>query len=318
MNKKNKFVELHSSKVLITGASGFVGGYLTNALVDMGVQVYGLSRRTTVSKNGMRYILADIRDKDIINNIILDLRPTHIFHLAASKERGSEVSGFRRSYEMNLLGTLSLLEACVRLKPAPKLISLGTCEEYGQVSGPFDENMREIPVSNYACSKVAVTDMIQSFVLGHGISSVILRPSLTYGPGQGSEMFLPLLIRSLIGRLNFPMTAGEQMRDYIHVRDLVQAILLASVDSKANGEILNVSSAVPIRLIDLANLVADMISPSCRELIEVGRIPYRDGEAMNYWADNKKAKDLLSWSPEVILEDGLKETVEYYRRECVG
>jgi UDP-glucose 4-epimerase len=317
-NRKNQLATLHASKVLITGASGFVGTHLTNALIGMGVQVCGLSRRVPVSQVGIQYVSANIIDKDIINNIISDLRPTHIFHLAASKERGNEVAGFRRSYETNLLGTLSLLEACVRLEPSPKIISLGTCEEYGQISGPYYENMREISVSNYSCSKVAVTNMIQSFFLGHGLSAVVLRPSLTYGPGQGNEMFLPLLIRSLMGGLSFPMTAGEQMRDYIHVQDLVQAMILASVNSEANGQIFNISSAIPIRLIDLANSVADMISPSCRELIEIGKLPYRGGESMNYWADNKKAKDILSWNPKVTLEDGLKETVEYYRRECMG
>ena len=170
-----------------------------------------------------------------------------------------------------------------------------------------------MPVSAYSFSKVAAAQLLQTFHRIHGLPIVVLRPSLAYGPGQGNEMFLPALIWSLLRGRRFAMSRGEQTRDYVYIDDVIAALLRAAVCPEATGQVINVSSGEPSRIVDIAKLAADLIGNNAESLLDIGKIEYRQGEAINYWADRSKAKQLLGWEPNVTLHDGLARTVEHYR-----
>lgn len=304
--------QLQGAKVIITGATGFIGRHLARTLAASGASVYGLSRGESDIADVHGYV-CDITDRRLLNEIVGDVRPSHIFHLAANKARSANIKDFRQCIDENLIGTLNLLEACEAASCVPRLISLGTCEEYGGAEAPYLETTREVPVSAYSCSKVAMTQLLQTYHRIHGFPTVVLRPSLAYGPGQGDEMFLPALIQTLLRGRRFAMSRGEQTRDYVYIDDVVEALMQAAMRPEAIGQVVNISSGTPTRIADVTRLAVDLIGNGVETLLDVGKVAYRQGEAMNYWADRGKAKQLLGWEPSVNLCDGLARTVAYYR-----
>lgn len=304
---------LKGAAVLISGVTGFIGGHLARQLNASGARVYGLSRAVAPVFADGHCFVCDIQDRERLNGIIREIRPSYVFHLAANKSRSALISDFRQCIDQNLIGTLNLLEACQLASCDPRFISVGTCEEYGGAEAPYSETQRESPVSAYSCSKVAATQLLQTFHRIHGLPVVVLRPTLAYGPGQGDGMFLPALIRSLLTGQRFAMSPGEQTRDYIYIDDVVAALLRAAVCPDATGQVINVSSGEPTRIVDVTRSVVELIGNEAEDLLDIGKIAYRPGEAMNYWADRTRAKQLLGWEPEVTLQEGLAKTVEYYR-----
>lgn len=304
--------QLQGAKVIITGAAGFIGRHLARTLAASGASVYGLSRSESDIADVHGYV-CDITDRRLLNEIVGDVRPSHIFHLAANKARSANIKDFRQCIDENLIGTLNLLEACEAASCVPRLISLGTCEEYGGAEAPYLETTREVPVSAYSCSKVAMTQLLQTFHRIHGFPVVVLRPSLAYGPGQGDEMFLPALIQTLLRGKRFAMSRGEQTRDYVYIDDVVEALLLAAVHPSAIGQVINISSGTPTRIADVTKLAVDFIGNGVETLLDIGKVAYRQGEAMDYWANRAKARQLLGWEPSVNLCDGMARTVAYYK-----
>lgn len=317
-NKKTLFFLASKPRILITGASGFIGRHFIALLNEIGVTPFSLNRSPLSSGESHELSNVDLTIKTEIGNVLQAIEPTHIFHLAATKDRDDTPDSFRHCYEVNLLGTLNLLDACSKLKHLPRLVSLGTCEEYGDIAGPYYEWMKESPIGSYSCSKLASTQLIKRFCKSHGIEWVLLRPSLAYGPDQGDDMFLASLIRSLINGKMFPMTLGAQLRDYVYVDDITQSMLLAAFKPEANSEVFNISSGISIRLIDLAHKVCDAIGGNSKALLQPGLLKYRPAEQMDYCADNSKAQKILGWSPQIPLNQGLDITINSYVKNAQG
>jgi nucleoside-diphosphate-sugar epimerase len=241
-----------------------------------------------------------------------------VVHLAAAKNRSVEMPEYRAGYEANLLGTLNLVEACQESTALTRFVYLGTCEEYGQQAAPFDESSREMPVSAYAVTKLAVTQLLQALARARGFPAIILRPTVVYGPGQNVDMFLSALIKSLVSGQRFGMTRGEQTRDFVFIDDMVNAIMRALVAPNIQGLVINVSCALPVRIDDLARKVARLVGTGAESLLDFGARECRQGEAMDYWASNSRAKALLDWSPNVLLDDGLRQTISSFRAEMLN
>ncbi|NLW34545.1 MAG: NAD-dependent epimerase/dehydratase family protein, partial [Syntrophorhabdus aromaticivorans] len=139
---------------------------------------------------------------------------------------------------------------------------------------------------------------------------VVLRPTLAYGPGQGTDMFMPSLIRSLVEERSFVMTPGEQTRDFLYITDLVDALIKTSVAQGVQGEIINIGSGTPVRLLDLVAMVEGMLDK--KGLVRIGGRDYRPDEIMDYHVDTSKVKRLIGWEPRISLEEGIKLTIESF------
>ena len=163
----------------------------------------------------------------------------------------------------------------------------------------------------YAFSRQCVTHLCELFHATQGLPVAILRATMAYGPGQGIDMFVPALIGALLAGNAFPMTAGEQTRDYVFVSDVVQALLLAATTPQAIGRIINIGGGQPVVIADLARMIERMVGANGKVLI--GALPYRPGEAMDYSVDTSLSHELLRWRPQVSLEEGLQATVDWFR-----
>ena len=298
--------------VLVTGATGFIGSALTTRLVALGYRVVALTRNAEMAKRP-GYTHGDLRDRNQVCKIVAEVKPHFVFHLAADNTRvAGSPQDLRQSIDMNVTATHNLVEACSENSRLERFVFLGTCEEYGAGVSPFKELQREMPISPYSFSKVVGTHLLQLFYKLHKFPCVMLRPTLAYGPGQASDMFLPALIRSLMENRLFEASPGYQTRDYIFVEDLVDACL-AAIQADALGNIINIGSGCSIPLRDIALIAARMVGANAEDLLRFGVLPYRPNEIMDYSADIALARELLGWSPRISLEEGIRKTIESYR-----
>jgi len=309
---------MKNKKVLLTGAGGFIGSHLARRLIDEDAEVHILikkdSDRFRVQDISNRVILwdGDILDYQSICACIRAARPQIIFHLAALLNVARDPALIEPMLEINVNGTLNLLRSVMEEEIAlESFVNTGSAEEYGNGPVPFVEDQREMPVSPYSASKVAVTHFCQMLHRGIGLPVVTLRPFLVFGPSQDDGMFIPSLIRHCLGGRDFPMTEGNQTREFTYVEDIVAAYILAAQCPRAAGEVVNIGSGVEYKIRDVAERIVNKMGSPIRLLI--GALPKRPGETEHFFCSNKKAKELLGWSPKVALDEGLERTIKWYR-----
>lgn len=298
-------------KILITGSSGFIG---TNLLISLKSQNFDLAvmdrSHNTLFKNVTNYV-GDISNYSFVEKSIVNFQPNKVFHLAGYKNRSSNIEEVSSSLNINLLGALNLYQALTKVSTVKSIISLGTTDEYGINNMSFNESMIEYPISPYGFSKLCGTKLAQFFNKSFNLPIVILRPTIAYGPFQANDMFIPSLINSLIAGRDFEMTEGNQLRDFIYISDLVEAILKVSENKKCNGEIFNIGYGESLKLKNVASMIASNLNK--KHLLKLGSIPYRKNEVMKYVTSIQKIKEKTDWIPKVDFKKGIELTLKYYK-----
>jgi len=307
---------LRNTRVLVTGISGFIGSHLARRLIKEGAEVHGLARHSSnvcrlkdISDEIIIHY-ADIRDLPTLKTAVAAIKPRKIFHLAACVDPGRSLELIGQMLDVNLCGTLNLLQA-LNGTNCDCFINTGASEEYGNNTAPFREDQLPNPISPYSASKASATIFCQMLYRTCSTPIVTLRPFLTYGPGQRGGMLIPSLIRKTIAGEKFQMTKGEQTRDFNYVDDVVDAYVKASVTPRAIGEIINIGSGLEYKVIDVVEKVLRLMKSPLKPL--PGALDYRPAEVWHFFCDNTKAKKILGWKPSTNLEDGLKNTIKWYR-----
>lgn len=300
-----------NKKVLVTGAQGFIGVHLCRKLRNAGAIVATLHQRKTDDYQKYSFV-GDIQDSDFVKSICSQFQPEYFFHLAGYKGRTIEIEDFRQALDVNLIGTLNIVQALLEVKSLKRLVAVGTAEEYGLGGSPFKSNQREMPITSYSFSKVCMTQLLQTMNRLYKLPVVILRPSIAYGPGQGTDMFLPALIKSLLDGQDFQMTSGSQKRDFIYIDDLLNALVAACFSEFDAGEIYNVASAENITIAKVALKVGELLERT--DLIKFGELPGRKLDIHDYAVDIRKTNEELNWHPTVSLKTGLSLTIDAFKQ----
>ena len=306
---------LRNKHILVTGANGFLGRHLVRELSLTGAKLTQVVRSKPSSGDPqLSIVILDLLDRKKVLEIFSTLQPDYVIDLAGVKDRGGMVGQFRNVFDNNVSGSLNVVEACLELKHFNRLVFIGSCDEYGKSVAPFAESQREVPTNSYALSKLAITKMLSALYLSSHFPSVVLRPSVIFGPYQGVEMFLPALIQSLLEKKDFAMTQGEQYRDFVYVTDVVDAIVKTLVSAeRVNGKVFNIGSGISHQVKDIAKIVAELIHPEAFKHLRFGAVDYRTGETMDYAVDIDRAKQLLMWEPKTELKQALQETIDCFR-----
>lgn len=301
-------------KVLVTGAAGFIGPHLVGRLVELGAEVYAAdlpAANTSRLPKQARLVLGDLSDPASVRDLMAQVRPVKVFHLAAHSNVARSLAMIDDSLE-DLKTTLNLL----RVLPDSAcdcFVLTGTCEEYGDNPAPFREDQPFNPVSPYSASKSAAVLYGRMLHKTMGLPIVVIRPLLSYGPGQNTRMFLPSAILAALREEEYPMTGGEQTREFNYVTDTVDGFVRAAVTPAALGEIINVGNGHEYPLRHVVERISALAGKPLKA--KFGVLPYRPGETWHFYCDNSKARRLLGWVPRVDLDDGLKRTIEWYRSE---
>jgi UDP-glucose 4-epimerase len=289
------------ARVLVTGASGFIGSHLAARLTSLGAEVRGTTR-STIGFAPFRFQKLALEDHEGLRQLVAELQPQIVFHLAARMERDRRLDLL---VPMLLANTLSTAVLCESLPPGARLVILGSGEDYGAQPGPWVETQREQPISPYGLSKVAAAAVVASAHTAFGVRAVTARPSVVYGPGQRAGQFLPSLISALIAGERFAMTPGEQLRDFLYIDDLVDG-LLALASGEQFGRVFNLCSGISTRIVDLAKKAQALIGKGS---LGIGDLPYRASEAMVQMIDPSAMKQAFGWEAKITLDEGLRRTI---------
>ena len=298
-------------RILITGASGFIGTNLLIALTQQNVDIAVIDRHDKLKFDKVKKYIGDICDYSFVEKAISDFQPSKVFHLAAYKKRSSTVNDMSLAIKVNLLGTINLYQALLNISALESIVTLGTTDEYGEINPPFKESLIGMPSSNYGFSKFCVTKLSEFFYRNFKLPVVILRPTIAYGPHQGQDMFIPTLIKTLLNNNKYEMTPGDQIRDFIYISDLIEAIITVSNNTSYLGEIFNIGNGSPIKIKEIAISIAKQLDKE--QFLYIGAISYRDREIMHYNISMDKIFNNSEWKPKVSLEKGLNQTIKYYQ-----
>jgi UDP-glucose 4-epimerase len=306
-------------RVLVTGGTGFLGRHLTRRLVDLGAQVtLALCEADGPEQRAALPSAADGRDGDVrsygqVRWLVQAAAPEIIFHLAAVGVNDPFIAE-ETALRVNLHGTLNLLRAVRRRGSAQiqRLVVVGTSYEYGE-NGQLD------PGNVYAASKVAAWAFCRMYYRAHGTPVVVVRPFNVYGPGQNERALVPSAIEAALRGQDFPMTPGEQRRDFVYVDDVVEGFLVVATAGGIEGESLDLGSgqATPVRevverIFALAgNCSAGLTAVQGRP--QIGALPYRPGMVWELVADADHTAQLTGWRAKTGLEQGLKNTIKAKR-----
>jgi len=304
------------SRVLVTGGTGFLGRNLVRALIERGDEVIVAGRRpragvpARVLPTAVRYERTDLAEPAAAGRLVATLRPEAVFHLASAVDVRRDLELLDTQVRDTQMAAVHVARACLD-HDVRRLVHVGTCEEYGNGPAPFREEQDPAPVSPYSAAKVAATAFVRMLCSSFGLAAVVVRPFLTYGPDQGTGQMIPALIHSALAGRDFPMTAGEQTREFNYVDDIVAGMVRAADAPGADGQIINLGCGEPRRIRDVASLVLDLMGNPVRA--EFGKLPYRGGETWEFYCSNARAVALLDYRPQVGLEEGLRRTIAWYR-----
>ena len=305
-----------SRAVLVTGAEGFIGSGVVRHLVEadeaVHASVYDETMLWRLHDVRSRIVLhrTDITDAKAVRRLVREVRPRRLIHLAAAVDTRRDAALFDRMMAVNVQGTRHLLDA-LRESGAACAVFAGTTEEYGESPVPFREAQREMPVSPYSWSKVAAAHLVQVYHRLWNVPAVVIRFSVTYGPGQENDLFIPALIRACLTGQALPMTPGEQTREFNYVDDIARGFLAASAVPQAIGRVMNLGSGQEYALRDVARLIVDLTGAAVGP--RIGALPYRAAESMRQFCSCEDAERLLGWRPQVELTEGLKRTIAWFQ-----
>lgn len=314
------------SKVLITGGLGFVGSNLAERLVGLGARVILVDSMLPLYggnlfniepiKDHVRINFSDIRDRPSMNYLVRDQE--YVFHLAGQVSHVDSVIDPFTDVDINVTGTLSVLEACREFNPHAKIIFTGTRGQYGPtVTLPVDENAPTNAKGIYAITNLAAEKIVLMYHELHDLHGVCLRITNTYGPRHQMKHnrygVVNWFIRLGLDDAMIPiMGDGQIVRDFLYVDDLIDALILAAATDHAYGQIFNVGTGVPTTFLELGRTIIRLAGSGRLELAPFSR-ERQQVDPGDYYADVTKVRRLLGWEPRTSLEEGLTKTIEYYR-----
>jgi UDP-glucose 4-epimerase len=299
--------------VLVTGGAGFIGSHLVDSLVNCGYGVKVVDDLSTGKlsnieghlRSGMvDFVRGDIKDLELVKKCVHGVDVA--IHLAAITSVPFSVENPHFTYDTNVGGTLNLLTSCAEEKVG-KFVFVSSCAVYGEPTYlPVDEKHSTCPISPYAESKLAAELFCLGFHERQLLKAVVLRLFNVYGPRQGANDYSGVITRFIDRcRQGLPLIVygdGSQTRDFVHVRDVVEAVLASLENGSTWGEALNIGSSVPISVLELAKTVSELTGSSFEILYDRSRL----GDIKNSYADISKAKNLLGYRPKLSLREGIR------------
>jgi nucleoside-diphosphate-sugar epimerase len=299
-------------KVLITGASGFVGSHVARLLVAEGCEVHALVRESS-NRWRIQDILpsmylwqSDLVAFENMNAYLQEIKPELCIHLAwyavPGKYLNSQENLDSIQASINLLSQLAEL-GCKRF------VGIGTCFEYDLSLGYLSESSLTKPITLYAATKVALSTILQQFAQITEMEIAWIRLFYQYGPMEDERRLIPGIISSLLRDEVVKTTKGEQIRDFLHIEDVASAIW-AVAKSNVSG-VVNVGSGQPVTVGQIALELGNLLGKP--DLIHLGALPYRPNDPMFICANNELLSRKTDWTQKYNLTKGLKNTIEWYK-----
>jgi nucleoside-diphosphate-sugar epimerase len=296
--------------ILIIGGTGFIGYHLAKKCLKKNFKV------TSISKNQpkkirflkkVKYIICDINNKKILKKI--DNNFDYVVNLGGYVDHKNKQETYRSHY----LGLKRLTKIFIK-KKIKKFIQIGSSMEYGRVRSPQKENFNCYPESIYAISKFLSTKHLITLYKKKKFPAVILRLYQVYGPNQDKNRLIPIIIDSCKNNKSFPCSSGVQLRDFLFVDDLIDAILRC-LDKKVEGKIINIGSGKIIQVKKIINQIVNFYKAG-KPLF--GSIKLRNEEMLRVYPSLLSARKFLGWKSKVSFGKGILKTINFYNKNKVN
>jgi GDP-4-dehydro-6-deoxy-D-mannose reductase len=310
-------------RALITGIGGFVGRHLLAHLQEQGDEVSGLGRRSDLSglPASLSVSYTDLSDREEVERFVREMQPEAVYHLAAQSSPTASLGDPWATIGNNLLAQITLFEALLRAGPRPRVLVVGSSDEYGPVRPedvPTNEDVPLRPTTPYAVSKVGQDVMGFQYYAQHGLPVIRVRPFNHTGPGHDARFVIPSFARQLAeiecGFVEPILRVGnlDVARDFTDARDMVRAYRLALV-AGVPGDVYNLGRGRSIRV---ADTVQELVS-LCRVPVQIRVDPalLRATDVPRQEADTRKFTSLTGWQPQIPWKTTLGDTLEHWRQK---
>ncbi len=292
-------------RVLVTGATGFIGRHLCGVLVGLGAEVHGVSRSSFAwhTAKGIKLWQADLTDLEAVRQLVAKVRPHLIYHLAGMVTARQDIDLVLPMLYSNLVGTVHVLLAA-NASDCQRVVVASSAEE------PRAND--DVPLSPYAAAKFAATVYSRTFSELYDLPVVVARLFMGYGPGQDQDKLIPYVIRCLLAGESPKLSSGNRTCDFIYVLDIVRGLLVLGVRSNVDGHIVELGSGQGTTIREVVDMILELTGSPAKP--RFGALPDRVGGQARV-ADLTATRRLLDWEPVWLLRDGLRETIRWVQQE---
>jgi nucleoside-diphosphate-sugar epimerase len=308
-------VDIQQERFLVTGAGGFVGACLVRRLVSIGANVHALCHqgsdlwRLKDISDKLNIHWGDIQDKAFVCQLIQQVQPSVIYHLAAYGAYPFQQDAFKMVMT-NLVGTLNLMEA-LHAVPYKVLVNTGSSSEYGFKDTAMAEEDKIEPNSYYAVTKAAQTLLCQYLAKEKHQPIVTFRLFSIYGPWEEPTRLMPTIIKRALKHEPLQMVSPNTTRDFVYIEDVINAYLMIQPLSEQRGKVLNIASGLESSLSVVVDKVLRLTSS--RSEVLWGAMDQRSWDAKHWQGNPALAKQLIGWEAKYDLERGIQEMIDWIK-----
>jgi dTDP-glucose 4,6-dehydratase len=309
-------------RVLVTGAAGFIGSHLSEALVRDGAEVRAFVRYNSRNDYGwldaidpelrrdVEVFRGDLANPEAVSGAVLGRE--RILHLGALIPIPYSYRHPREFVSTNVVGTLNVLEAARRAGVA-RLVQVSSSEVYGTPATlPIPESAPLNAQSPYAASKVAADQLALSYQVSFDLPVVVARPFNTFGPRQSARAVIPTIITAALSEQDIVLGSTSPTRDFLYVADTVSGLMRCAVADGVEGDVINLGTGTEITVEDVAKLILKQLGVERPITHADERVRPERSEVLRLQADVAKARSLLDWEPSVPLAEGVRRTIDWF------
>ena len=298
---------MKKKKILIVGGTGFIGYHLSKFCLKKKWSVTSFSKNPPkkIRKiSSVKYIRGDLCKLKDVKKIKINFN--YVVNLGGYVDHSKK----KKTYQSHYLGCKNLCDYFID-KNIDSFVQMGSGGEYGKIKSPHLENSKCNPKSTYAKAKLLSTKYLLEMYKKKKFPCTVLRLYQSYGERQDENRLIPIVITSCLEKKKFPCSEGKQFRDFIHINDVVQAIIKAIEKNKAKGQIFNLGSG---ELINIKNLIKNIKNIVGSGEPDFGKVKLRSEENLKHYPSIKKIKKFLNWNPKINFNNGLYRTIKYYKK----
>ena len=304
------------SKIIITGASGFIGSNLSRKLLNSKDEINVFIRkesnlwRLNDIINNLNTHFVDLSDDEKVWQKIKEIKPDIVFHCVTYGVNHSQ-NDLKIMIQTNVINSIKLMESCVEYNDLERFVNIGSSREYGPKINAIKETDNVAPTTTYGITKAAQTFFTNYFRDRKNLPAVTLRVFNTYGKFQESGHLISDILIALVTKKPLTLSASKARRDFVYIDDIVDALIKAGKQPEIEGMVFNIGIGKEFSVQDIINLV-----PKINEL-EINWIDKKESDPARTegrgFADIEKSKRMLDWSPKHSLQDGLSQTYNWFK-----